>query len=534
MNDYVLTDASIVDGSGSSAYRGHVAVRAGRISELVPHGQPVPSAATTIDCDGKTVTPGFIDMHAHSDLAVLGDHGHMAKVAQGVTLEVCGQDGLSYAPVDDHSLEHLQGQLAAWNETPDGLDWNWRSVDEYLTRVDGGAPVNLAYLVPQGSVRLLAVGDEQRPATDAELDTMRRLVAEAMEQGAVGISSGLTYAPSSYADTQELIELARVAGSLGGFYAPHHRSYGRGALEAYEEMVHVCRVSGCGLHLAHAVIDFPENAGRDRDLLRLIDGALNEGIEVTFDTYPYLAANTRLGAMMPGWVHSGGDGAAIERLSDPATRDRIRHEMEVVGSDGAFGVPMGWELFEISGVRSEANRRWVGKTVTEAAAEAGQAPADFYFDLLIEDEMDTLTLIHMGHEEHVRNCMQHRAHTVGSDGVLVGDKPHPRGWGTFPRYLGHYSRDLGLLRLEECVAHMTSVPAARLRLRDRGLVAPGYAADLVVLDAQAVADQTSYDDPRRHPVGIEHVMVNGALTLRDGARTDALPGKAMRRGRDTH
>ena len=264
-----------------------------------------------IDADGLVLAPGFIDMHSHSDLQVLANPDHLAKVSQGVTLEVLGQDGLSYAPVDDETLAGLRTQLAGWNDDPPGFDWDWRSVGEYLDRLDRGIAVNAAYLVPQGTVRMLAVGWDARPATESEMDTMRALVATGLAEGAMGMSSGLTYTPGMYADTDELVALCEVVGAGGGYYSPHHRSYGAGALEAYAEMVDVSRRSGCPLHLAHATMNFPVNEGRAGELLSLLDDAIADGCDISLDTYPYLPGATYLSALLPSWSTEGGLDATL-------------------------------------------------------------------------------------------------------------------------------------------------------------------------------------------------------------------------------
>ncbi|MEV5337952.1 D-aminoacylase [Streptomyces sp. NPDC052676] len=524
MEDLVIRDAEVVDGTGAPSYRADVVVDGGRIVSIVKEaaaaGCQRPSAMRELDAEGLVLSPGFIDMHAHSDLALLRDPDHSAKAAQGVTLEVIGQDGLSYAPVDDRTLAEVRRAITGWNGSGDDIDFDWRSVGEYLDRLDGGIAVNAAYLVPQGTVRALAVGWEDREATPAELDRMRRLVAEGLEQGAVGMSSGLTYTPGMYAKDAELTELCRVVASYGGYYCPHHRSYGAGALEAYAEMVALAREAGCALHLAHATMNFGVNEGRAPELLALLDEALAAGADISLDTYPYTPGSTTLAALLPSWASEGGPDAALARLADDATAERIRHHLEVTGSDGCHGVPVEWDTIEISGVGDPALAGWVGRRVD------GWTTAR---RLLLEDRLATSILQHVGHEENVRAIMRHRVHTGGSDGILQGAKPHPRAYGTFPHYLGHYVRELGVLSLEECVAHITSRPAARLRLPDRGVVREGYRADLVLFDPATVAAGSTYDRPRTLPTGIPYVLVDGRFVIEDGRRTDVLAGRSVRR-----
>ncbi|WP_030903361.1 N-acyl-D-amino-acid deacylase family protein [Streptomyces sp. NRRL F-5126] len=536
--DLVIRDALVVDGSGGASYRADVGIDGGRIAAITREGAGRrPSGARVLDAGGLALSPGFIDMHAHSDLALLRDPEHTAKAAQGVTLEVVGQDGISYAPCDDRTLGEIRRTIAGWNGGGPGdtsVDFDWRTVGGYLDRIDTafggqGTAVNAAYLVPQGSVRMLAAGWDDRPATAAELDHMRRLVAEGLAQGAVGMSSGLTYTPGMYADDAELTALCRVVAEYGGYYCPHHRSYGAGALNAYAEMVTLSRDAGCALHLAHATMNFPENEGRAPELLALLDRALADGADISLDTYPYTPGATTLAAMLPSWANEGGPDATLARLRHPEAAARIRHDLEVTGSDGCHGVPIDWDSIEISGVGDPALAGYVGSTVAASARAAGEEPWTTALRLLTADRLAPSILQHVGHEENVRAIMRHRVHTGGSDGILRGDKPHPRAYGTFPRYLGEYVRELGVLSLEECVAHLTSRPAARLRLADRGLVREGYRADLVLFDPATVAAGSTFDAPRTLPAGIPYVLIDGRFTISDGHRTDVLAGRSVRR-----
>jgi len=477
--ELVLRGALVVDGSGGEPYRADVVVRGGRITVIHREGDPgprpgaAPASGRTLDADGLALAPGFIDMHAHSDLALLTDPGHEAKAAQGVTLEVLGQDGLSYAPVDDRTLAGLREQLAGWNGEPEGLDWSWRGVGEYLDRLDAGPAgrgiaVNAAYLVPHGTLRALVLGWEDRPATAAELLRMRELLARGLAEGAVGMSAGLTYSPGMYADTDELVALCQVVASFDGYFCPHHRSYGADALAAYAETVDIARRSGCALHLAHATMNFEVNRGRAGELLALLDAATD--VDLTLDSYPYLPGSTTLAALLPGWATAGGPQQTLRRLADPAARTAIRDAMEVHGSDGCHGVVADWTTVQISGVRSAELRSAVGLTVAQL-----------------------------------------------------------RAYGTFPRYLGHYVREQGVLGLAECVEHLSARPARRLRLADRGLVRTGYRADLVLFDPLTVAAGAGYEQPRTTPSGIPYVLVDGVPVIDDHRRTGATPGRAVRR-----
>jgi N-acyl-D-amino-acid deacylase len=342
------------------------------------------------------------------------------------------------------------------------------------------------------------------------------------------MSSGLTYPPGMFADTAELVALCEVVARAGGFYAPHQRSYGRGALAAYQEMIEVARRSGCALHLTHATMNFGVNAGRAGELLAAVDAGIADGLDITLDTYPYLPGSTTLAAVLPSWASVGGPTAILERLANPVALQRIQVDLEVVGSDGCHGVPVDWDTLQISGVRHGELEAVVGSTIAGLALDQGRPGFEVFVDVLRRDRLGTTILQHVGHESNVREIMQHPQHMVGSDGLLVGARPHPRAWGTFGRYLGHYVRELGLLGLTECVARMTSRPARRLGLTDRGVLRPGAVADLVLFDPDTVAAGADYDEPRRPSVGIPHVFVAGIAVIEDGLRTEAVPGRALR------
>lgn len=526
--DIVIQGAEIADGTGAPRFRAAVGIKGDRIAAITAERL---DGRRVIDAGGLVLAPGFIDMHAHSELALLTGHDHLAKLGQGCTLEVLGQDGLSYAPVDETTAPQMWEAIAAWNGRLD-VEYDWRTVGEYLDRLDRGIrnrgiPTNAAYLVPHGTVRMLALGWDDREPTPAELDAMKAQVAQGMEAGAFGLSAGLSYAPGMYAKTDELVELCKVVASYGGYFGPHQRSYGAGAMEGYTEMVEIGRSAGCALHLAHATLNYGVNEGRAAELLKLIDEGLDEGLAISLDTYPYLPGMTMLAALLPSWSLAGGYAALTERLRDGDLRARIIRELDVEGTDGANGVPVDWSKIEIAGVARPDLRHLVGLRVSEAA---GAQPASAFFLALLErDEFGTACLLHFGNEENVRAIMRHGVHTGSSDGVLAGDKIHPRAWGSFARYLGHYARELGLFSVEECVAHLSGRPAAVLGLHDRGLVKEGFAADLVLFDPATIDARATFAEPRRQAAGIPYVFVNGQAAIDEGERTEALSGRAIRR-----
>jgi len=501
------------------------------VTALVPRGTRV-SADRVVDADGLVVAPGFIDMHSHSDVQILAEPDHPARLLQGITTEVLGQDGLSYAPVDDETLVRLRTQLKGWNDDPPGFDWGWRSVGQYLDRLDSGVAVNTAYLVPQGTVRLLVVGAEDRPATADELTRMRQVVRQGLAEGAVGMSSGLTYVPGMYADTDELVALCEVVAEAGGYFCPHHRNYGSHVLESYDECLQIARRSGVALHLAHCHVSFPVNAGRVGELVTMLDDAAASGVDVSFDAYPYLAAMTSLHALLPGWAQSGSTAEQLARLADASVRDRLTHELDVLGTDGNQGLPVDWSTIVVSGMAGAPGYPdVVGHSIADSARKRGVPPALLCLDLIVASRFGASCLMYVGIEEHVRTLMRHPRHTVGSDGILVGDQPHPRGWGSFARVLGRYVREEQVLDLVEAVRHMTSSAADRIGAPDRGRIQVGAAADLVVFDPRTVLDLATYEDPRQPPAGIPHVIVNGTVAVRDGRLTGSRSGRVVRRTR---
>jgi len=395
---------------------------------------------------------------------------------------------------------------------------------EYLARFDDRVSPNVACLVGHGTVRMQVMGMDDRAPTDAELSQMQAVIGQAMADGAVGLSAGLTYAPAVYSDDDELVELCKPVHEWQGHYQPHHRNYGAGALEAYAASIDIGRRAHVPVHLTHAHMSTPANRGRAPEFLKLVNDARAGGVDVTLDSYPYLAGNTYLHASLPSWVHAGGNSAILGRLRDPEARRRIEAEMDSVD----------WSSIVLTAVARSDSRRFVGLSVADAAQAAGSGSAfDFYCDLLIHDDLGVGAINFIGIEENLRMILQHPAHMAGSDGIVVGDRPHPRAWGTFARYLSEYVRELGLVRLEEMVRKMSALPAARLGLVDRGLIRPGFAADVVCFDAASVRDVASYEDPRRGPTGVPYVLVNGDVVIDNGKHTGKTPGRVLRRS-STH
>jgi N-acyl-D-amino-acid deacylase len=528
--EIVIRGGTIVDGTGTPGRPGAVAVEGGRLRVLA-EGAPLPGAARTIDATGKVVAPGFIDLHSHSDLMILANPTHEPKVRQGVTTEVIGVDGLSYAPF------RTQGDLDAFIEMNGGLGGrpeikaDWRDVASFLARFDRTVSVNIAVMVGNSALRIAVpgLGWDDVPADAKAIDRMAGVLREAMEDGAFGLSSGLDYPPGSYATTAELAALTRAAGRLGGFYHTHVRyALGDRFLDPFREAIEIGRRGGAPAHITHFYhrTTFP---GTPDQMLDLVDRARTEGLDVTFDAYPYEWASTRLLILIPGWVQSGGPAKTRERLAETDVRDGIRRELAERGV--LFAGEGGLRDIRIGYLNRPENLSWEGRTLGELFDATGADPIDALCDLLLAEDLRPNEVTPGPHTDGIRRFLRHPIGMVGTDSTFVGEKPSPRSYGSYPRILGQFVRDEALLSLEAAVWKMTGGPAARVGLKDRGVIRDGAVADLVVFDPATVRSNASYDDPRRYPDGIEHVMVNGELVIDAGRHTGATPGRALRRGR---
>jgi N-acyl-D-amino-acid deacylase len=522
MFDLVLAGGRVVDGTGSPWFRADVAIRGDRIAAVGRLERA--EARARLDATGLVVAPGFVDAHTHGDLMVLADPLQEAAVRQGVTTFVLGQDGVAMAPASPATLAYMRRYTAGFSGCPE-ISVRWSSVAEYLGCFDRQVAINVCHLVPNGNVRMEVMGLETRPPTADELARMRRLVRQGMEEGAVGLSSGLDYIPSRYAATEELATLCAELAPFGGVYVTHMRGYAPDTVgPAMAEVFRIGREAGVAVHISH----FNSQAAR---VLPAIDAARAEGIDVTYDLYPYLAGSTILGMVaLPPWAQEGGIDATLARLADPAVRARLAGETR--GPRGPI------EPVRLSYVEAPAYRRYEGLTFGEAARAAaaerpGTTPVDFLCDLLVASGMAVGCVVpHRERDEtDVRALMRHPAMTAGSDGIYTGGAPHPRGFGCFARYLGHYVREARVWTLEEAVQHLAGTTARRFGLADRGLVRAGMAADLVAFDPARIADRATYERGREPAEGMVHVVVGGEPVLRDGTRTRARPGRALRPGR---
>jgi len=481
--DLVISGGTIVDGTGAAGFAGSVAVSGDRMT-VFRAGADLPDADRVIDATAKVVAPGFIDLHSHAGLMILADPRHEPKVRQGVTTEIVGVDGLSYAPLPSRA------DLAALIEMNAGLDGapdipaTWDSVGDYLDRFESAVACNVGLMVGNSALRISVLGWEDVPADPAALADMQTLLADAMAAGALGISSGLDYPPGAYATTDELAALSGEAARHGGFY--------------------------------------------HTQLLALVDDAAAEGMDVTFDSYPFEWASTRLLIQIPAWVQAGGPARTKERLADRAVRDRIRAEWHARGG-AAYTSVAGWADVRLGAFSRPENMRYEARSLAHVMTDRGLDAVDAVCDLLLEENLRPNQVTSGPIKPTMAPFLQHPRGMVATDSTFIGLKPSPRTYGSYPRVLGEFVREDHWLGLEEAVRKMTGAPAARLGLSDRGLLADGYLADVVVFDPATVRSNATYDEPRRFPTGIEHVLVNGVAVVSDGAHTGALPGRVVRR-----
>jgi len=517
--DVLLKHARILDGSGNPWYRGSVGIQGDRIV-AVGH-IATDDAARTIDCNDQIVSPGFIDMHSHADVMLLAEPRHEGKIYQGVTTDLLGQDGLSYAPVSPDTLALLRRHLAALNGNPD-IAWDWTSVASFLARFDQQVSTNVAFLVPHCAVRAEVLGMEDRLPTPNELEQMCQLVEDGMADGAVGFATGLDYTPQFWSDTHELVELCKAVARRGGIYVTHVRySLGDGVLDPVAEAIEIARRSGVRLQISHLRGDRLDKPYTPRDILGQLERARAEGVDVTFDNYPYTRGSSLLHRQLPEWTHVGGPDAIIARLKDATTRERIEAEMTAANTP--------WDNVTMASINSSESRQLEGWSVAEAANEAGKTPPAYVCDLLVETDLGVSYVSQStSSDASLNEMLAHSLATHGSDGLCIGSRRHPRSYGSFARVLGTFVREQNVMPLEDAVRKLTSAPALRLGLKDRGLVREGFVADLAVWDEKTIADRSTYEQPLVTATGVSHVFVSGVLALANGQHTGATPGRALK------
>jgi len=517
MDDLLFKNARIVDGSGAPWFRGDVAVRKDRIVRA--GGFHNRRAKRVVELEDNFIAPGFIDIHSHSDLLLLIDPRAESKIRQGVTTEVVGHCGWSASPLLGDTLQEVQRE---WESYSSEGKIGWKTTGEYLARLDQARPaLNVAALVGHGILRQGICGHRSSAPTQRQRIAMKRWLHRSLREGAAGLSTGLSYTPSLYASTEELISLARVVAHHGGMYYTHMRRHSENRLTSVDEVLAISRGSGCRCHIAHI-------HGRVDDVEKIEMGR-SEGLDIGFDQYPYIASSSGLSLLLPVWMKEGDREAFMARLKDPSQRQRLE-QTESFPSPQAI-----W----VTRVRSQ-NKKWMeGKALSEIIMKTGQTLVNVVCDLLLEEE-GRVGMVHFDQsEEGVRTVMKSPLAIVGSDGSsyavdgpLRTGLPHPRSFGTFVRMLGHYSRDEGVVSLETAVRQMTSSPAARIGLQGRGILAPGFQADLVAFNKDQIKDTATFLDPFQYPDGILYVVVNGQMVLQGKERTEPRPGRVLKLRRD--
>ena len=530
--DVLITGGRIVDGTGAPWFEGDVAITGDRIvsvGRLAGRG-----AKATIDARGAYVAPGFIDMLGQSELNVLADPRAASKITQGVTTEITGE-GSSIAPVNDRLLAKAKPNFDSLK-----VEQDFRTLGEYFTRLETRSrpAINVGTFVGAGGLRSHVIGDQQRVATPQEIEQMKALVRQAMEQGALGVSTSLQYVPDRFASTEEIVELARVAAEYGGRYLSHQRSESARIIDSLNEAFTVAEQAHIPVEIWHLKTAYRANWGRMPEILRHIESARARGLDVTANMYPYDRASNGLDACLPLWVRDGGKDAMVARLKDPAQRERAKRDMEDpnpkdwenqwYGSGGATGVLL-------SSVLDPSLRKWEGKNFEEIGKEMGKDPRDAVMDLVIADHGESSVIISIMREDDVRTALASPMVSIGTDsgaraedGPLSLSKSHPRAWGSFTKILGTYVRDEKLIPLEDAIRRFTSRPATRVGISDRGLLRPGFKADITIFDLATVRDRSTYVDPNHYSEGVRHVLVNGQPVVKDGKITEARPGQVIR------
>jgi dihydroorotase/N-acyl-D-amino-acid deacylase len=528
--DLIIANGHVIDGTGSPWYAADLGVRDGRIAAIGNLGKA--QAKRRIDAAGKVVAPGFIDMLGQSEFTILVDPRLPSKIYQGITTEITGE-GESAAPMSGHARAEAGQKLEHY-----GLQADWQTLSEYFARLERqGIGINLASYVGATTVREVVIGGADRPPTAAELVRMRALVREAMEQGAVGVSTSLEYAPAPYAGTEELIALASEAAQYGGIYATHMRSEGDGITAALDETFRIAREAHIPVEIWHLKVAGKKNWGRMADVIKRIEAARAGGLDITADTYAYTAWFNDMSAFVPPWAHDGGNEKMVERLKDPVTRARIVKDIETPSTawDNEWDEVTGPESILVGVVKNPALRPLQGQTIAAIAKSRGKPPIETLLDILVEDQGFTGCAVFGMQEDDVSLALLQPWTSINNDssgaspeGILGEEHPHPRAYGTFPRILRKYVREEHRLSLEDAIRKFSALPAQRLRLTDRGVLKRGLWADVVVFDPSTIADRSTFSSPNELAVGMQWVLVNGVPVIAEGKMTGAKPGQVLR------
>lgn len=522
----LIKNGLIADGSLNEPFMGDILIEDNRIKKIGIIDEDVDEI---IDARERVISPGFIDTHSHSDLNILVNPYNEIKIRQGITTEILGQDGLSMAPLPKEYIDQWRKINSSFNGDSDEIDWSYETTENYLKMMEEkGVGLNQGYLVPHGNIRLEAVGLENRKASSSELKKMKEITRREMKGGAIGLSTGLIYAPCVYGDTEELIEICKVVAEFDGIFAIHQRSEADTIIESMKEVIKIGRKSGVKIHFSHFKVCGKNNWKYLDEAFKLLEEAKKEGIRVSFDQYPYVAGSTSLGVILPPWVHEGGTEKLLERLKSKENRERIIKDIK-------SGIP-GWDNFVdfagldqifITSVNKDRNKFLVGKNLIELGEIKNKDPYNATFDL-IYDEGNSINMVDFyGLEEHIIKILKRPEHNLCTDG-MPSDNPHPRLYGSFPRVLGKYVREEKALTLEEAIYKMTKKPAETLKIKDRGEIKEGYFADIVIFNLEKIADKGTYVEPKQYPVGIDYVIINGNIVINNGEYNEILAGSILR------
>lgn len=524
--DLVFQNCRIVDGTGSPWYRGDVGVRNGKIESIGDLSRD--QAAKRIDVAGHVLSPGFVDIHSHDDVSVVYNRRSDVKVHQGITTQVVGNCGHSAAPVKPQSLSDLRKAIYLIDPDPE-FPWDWQSMEDYFDVVDaGGTSCNVVGLIGHINLRATHVGFEDRPATPDEIAAMQDAIAQAMGEGAAGMSTGMVYAPGRYGRTDELISLCETVRECGGFYATHMRGYHHELLDSVRETIEIGERSGAPVQISHHISVGRENWHNMSQSFELIEAARRRGVDVTVDVYPYPAGSANLSQLIGGWAHEGGVDQLVDRIQSPEVRERIRREWK----ESPFWSP---EDIMVASVVTDGNLEVVGKRLDEIAQMRGQEVIDLLCDLVIAEHNNVNMVAFVQLEDNVRLNLKHPLTALGTDGLPIKEfghgHPHPRAYAAFPRMLAKFVREESLLCIEEAIRKMTSFPARKAGIKDRGIIREGMAADLVIFDPEAIQEEATFTDPHHFPTGIDYVVVNGQIVVDHGSHTGVQSGGAIRVGR---
>ncbi|MDW0092038.1 D-aminoacylase [Clostridioides difficile] len=517
----------IVDGNKTPAYEGDILIENEKILKISQDLNE--EADKVIDAKGRVICPGFIDTHSHSDLVILVNPYNEVKIRQGITTEVLGQDGISMAPLPQEHISSWRKNLAGLDGESDEIDWKYETTENYLKMMDyNGVGLNETYLVPHGNVRMEAMGLEDRPATKEEIQKMCEITERELKAGAIGLSTGLIYIPCAYSLTEEIIEMCKVVAKYDGVFVVHQRSEANTILTSMEEIIEIGKQSGVKVHFSHFKVCGKANWKYIPQVIELLEKAEKEGIRVSFDQYPYAAGSTMLGVVLPPWAHSGGTDKLIERLSDENERAKMKKDIAngIEGWDN-FIEFAGIDQIFVTSVKTEKNKDVIGKSLLEIGKMRGKDPLDATFDLLKEEENAVGMVDFYGLEEHIIGFMKRDEQNVCTDGLLAG-KPHPRAYGSFPKILGRYVRELNVLTIEEAVYKMTKKAATSFSIKDRGELKEGYFADIVIFDKDTVSGCDDFINSMQYPTGIDYVIINGNCVVEEGKYNKIKAGKVLK------